>query len=642
MRNVAKDNILVWLPSPMGDAILCTPALRAIRKRFDSAKITFFGSSAIRQVLSPSDFADTWLEQNNGSVFASARTLRDYGFTQAILFKNSFGSALACFLAGIPVRTGYAREGRGILLTNRLHPPRLPSGDFEPISMVDYYLAIASRLDADVQDRHIELSVEPKDAEAIKEKLPRVFDRQGPLVILVPGAAAGPSKRWPAERFAKLADWLIGNYKATIVLSVAPNPQERQIAEQIISASSGRLVNLGDTPISISELKALFAVANLVICNDTGPRHVAIGLKQKVITLVGPNNPEWTDPGYSDEIFLRGDVPCAPCDKNICRMPSHLCMEAINVEMVCEAAAGVLEARPLKRKINKDKPKPAATPFFVKPAYKSGLEKLGLSSIDAVFGFQAGRSLSKDNLARHRSRIEFQIDSPAAALFLKRYDHPPITTQLKHWFSVKKRISLGLAEFDAMSKLAVMGINTPSAVAWGQQYGMLFEKRSFVIIEKVPDGESLERNLPDFFNGPPTLENLKKRRQFIRQLAAFVKRFHDTGYRHQDLYLSHIFRTIDGRFCLIDLARVLKPWLLGVRYLVKDVAQLHYSAPACFFSNVDRIRFYLAYTGRLKLTPQDKNFIRKTIRKARRMARHDAKHGRPVPFANQADYNTAK
>jgi heptosyltransferase-2 len=188
----------------------------------------------------------------------------------------------------------------------------------------------------------MELAIEPKDVETIRAKLPEVFNSGGPVVILVPGAAAGPSKRWPAERFAKVADWLVADYNAKVVLSVAPNPGEQNIAEQIVNTASHKLVNLGEEPVSLGELKALYAAADLVIGNDTGPRHIAIGLKRKVITLVGPNNPEWTDPGYNDEIFVKGEVPCAPCDKPVCKKPVQLCMDTITVEMVCQAAAGVL------------------------------------------------------------------------------------------------------------------------------------------------------------------------------------------------------------------------------------------------------------------------------------------------------------
>jgi heptose I phosphotransferase len=272
------------------------------------------------------------------------------------------------------------------------------------------------------------------------------------------------------------------------------------------------------------------------------------------------------------------------------------------------------------------------TEFFIDPAYKTGFERLGLTSIEAVFAFGAGKNLTKKNLASYRSRIEFKIESPAATVFLKRYDHPPIMTQFKNWLSAKKRVSCALAEAEAAQKLAAMGINTPKMIAWGQVLGGLFEKRSFAAIEEIREGQSLERSLPIFFNEPGTVENLVLRRQFIKQLALFIKKFHETGCRHRDLYLCHIFRVPDGRFYLIDLARVFRPALFSEIYRVKDVAQLHYSAPSKYFSKTDRLRFLRAYFGREKLNTGDKVFVRRIAGKARRMARHDAKHGRAVPF----------
>ncbi len=150
MQSETPDtNILVWLPSPMGDAILCTPALRAIREHFKSSRIWFLASSVVRETLSPSAFNDEWIEHKAKNPLAIAAQLRAYRFSHAILFKNSFASALAVFLARIPARIGYAREKRGFLLTDKLQSPKLPDGKFKPRSMVDYYLAIASCLDAD-------------------------------------------------------------------------------------------------------------------------------------------------------------------------------------------------------------------------------------------------------------------------------------------------------------------------------------------------------------------------------------------------------------------------------------------------------------------------------------------------------------
>jgi hypothetical protein len=265
------------------------------------------------------------------------------------------------------------------------------------------------------------------------------------------------------------------------------------------------------------------------------------------------------------------------------------------------------------------------TDFFIDPAYKSAFEKVGLTSIAAVFVFQGDKDLSKANLAPHRSRIEFQIDVPPTTLFLKRYDHPPFIAQFKNWISAKKLVSFGFAEYEAMNKLNALGIKTPKVVAWGQSRGLFFENRSFIITEKVPQGESIERRLPAFFDNAVSPENLKLRRQFISRLAGFIKKFHETDYRHRDLYFSHIFLTADGQFYLIDLARAFKPTIFSERYRVKDLAELNYSAPTRLFLNTDRMRFYITYADNKKLTAQDKTLIRKVIRKTGRIARHDNK-----------------
>ena len=338
-----RCEILIWLPSPMGDAVLCTPALRAIRQYFKSCKISFFAKPAVRKVLSPGSFNDGWLEQQNKNPFAIAKMLKRHKFTHAILFKNSFASGLAVSLARIPVRIGYAREGRGLLLTDKLYPPKLSDGKFKPLSMIDYYLAIASRLGADTTDKNLELLLDPRDQEKLKAKLPEVVNADRPIAVIVPGGAFGPSKCWLNERFAQTADWLITNYNATVVVSVASNSVERQIAGEICNSSKHKLINLAEKPITLGELKSLFSIADLVISNDTGPRHIAVALERKIISLFGPNDPAWTGTGCENEIQIVGDVSCAPCSKPICEKKEHLCMQAITVEMVCDAAKRLLE-----------------------------------------------------------------------------------------------------------------------------------------------------------------------------------------------------------------------------------------------------------------------------------------------------------
>lgn len=626
-----QENILVWLPSPMGDAILCTPALRAIRQHLKDRRIYFLVEPVVRNILSPNTFNDEWILPQFKNPFAIAKILKPYNFTYAILFKNSFASALTAWLAGIPARIGYAREGRSLFLTEKLYPPKTGLLKFKPASMIDYYLATASRLGADTADRHLELSIDSKDTQAIYQKFPQFEKLTGPLITLVPGGAFGLSKCWPGENFAKTADWLVDKFNATVVISVSSVQTEKQIANQICKLSRHKLINLADSPLSLGQLKSLFSLTNLVICNDTGPRHIAIALKRKIITLFGPNDPAWTETGYENEIQIVGNASCAPCTKPVCKMEKHLCMLDISVETVCKTADKLLSGDNIIRRTIQEFVEISPS-FFVDADFEQAFHNAGLISFDAVFAFDKGKNLTKNNLAYFRSRIELRIDQSPTTVFLKRYNHPPISAQLKNWFAHRKRISFAVAEFEPANRLATIGIYNPKVLAYGQQWAGLFEKKSFIITEKIPNADSLERTLPGFVKSPVISENLKSKQSFIKKLAGFVRKFHRSGYRHRDLYLAHIFYNDNGSFYLIDLARVFKPAVLAERFRIKDITQLCYSAPATFFSKTDRLRFYLEYTGRGKLTSEDKAFIRKVIHKTKQMARHDLKHLRPVPF----------
>ena len=632
MQN-SNEKILIWLPSPMGDAVLCTPALRAIRKRFNSAHIFFLANNVVREVLADTTFNDSWLEISDENPLTVAKTLKKHNFSYAILFKNSFKSALAVYLARIPSRIGYAREGRGSLLTEKLYPPKLSLTKFKPISMIDYYLAIASWLGADISDRNLELAINPQDTISLRDKLPQLIKPSGPIVIFVPGGAFGPSKRWPADRYSKTADYLISNYKALVVVSVSLQPAEKQIAEKICRLSQHNIINLADKNINLGELKALFSVADLVITNDTGPRHIAIAFERKVITLFGPNNPVWTETNCDSEIKLIGDAPCAPCAKPVCKKEEHLCMQDIMTEAVCEAAKKLFKNSVRFQESDTEQNFiQLFESFFINSAFKKAFEQQNLTSIEDIFYFNAGTKLQKENLAEFRSRIKFDLYYPPVTLFLKRYQNPPILFQLKNWFCAHRKISTAYMDVFSSQELTAAGLKIPKVIAYGQQWGTIFEKRSFTITQKIPDAEALERKLPRFFHDPPTIENLRLKREFIYNLAVFIGKFHNTGYRHRDLYLSHIFYSDTGQFYLIDLARAFKPVLLAKRFRIKDIAQLYYSADKKYFSKTDRLRFYHKLTGRTELTKKDKRFISKVKSKAIRMAKHDIKHQRPVPF----------
>ena len=273
--------------------------------------------------------------------------------------------------------------------------------------------------------------------------------------------------------------------------------------------------------------------------------------------------------------------------------------------------------------------------ILVAPEFQAALESLGLTCLDAVFAFEQGRDLAKSNIGLHRRRLQLEVTLPntiqPTKLYLKRYDRTPRLQQLMYWFRHGRRISFGCGEHDVAQDLASRGIGTPHTVACGQEWGTLFEKRSFLMTREVADAEALERRLPSYFCSSATPERIRRRRDFVDRLAKFVRRFHKTGFRHRDLYFAHIFCSTDETFCLIDLARAFRP-LLRRRFQIKDLAQLYYSAPRAFFSATDRLRFYRAYIGRESLGPSDRRLLAAVVKKAVRMAHHSRKHKVPVPF----------
>lgn len=266
---------------------------------------------------------------------------------------------------------------------------------------------------------------------------------------------------------------------------------------------------------------------------------------------------------------------------------------------------------------------------FIDTDYIDSFKQASLDTIEGVFAFSTGSELTKSTLGKHRTRIQFDIGDKT--FFLKRYQNTPKTTQIKNWLSHRTKASTADFDMGPTELLKSAGIETPKTIAYGSTWKNGFETQSFVITENLYNCTSLEKQLPPCFDG--STNKYQQRCDFIKHLADFVKRFHAAGLRHRDLYLCHIFISGEGKLIMIDLQRIFKPVLLAQKYQIKDLAQLHYSSPGNRISCADRIRFYKQYAGIAKLTPEDKRFIKKIKTKAWRMADHDIKHSREVPFA---------
>lgn len=325
---------LVRLPNWVGDAVLALPALDSIRRAWPGDELWAAGPAWVADLLPRRGLVAGVLPAAAGRGFAarksSARALSDRKFDRAILFTNSFGSALELRLAGIPERWGYARDGRGLLLTRRVPAPPARSG----LHQTEYYLRLLARLGLDPGPPEPRLDVDPEDAARVEERL-RLAGRapSRPLVILAPGAAYGPAKRWPAARFAELGARL--QREADVELVLVGSAGEESLAAGIAAALPRPALDFtGRT--TLRELAALLGRARLAVVNDTGSMHVANAVGVPLVALFGPTDPAATGPRRPPAVVLKKDVPCWPCFYRTCPY-DHRCMTRIAAAEAFEA-----------------------------------------------------------------------------------------------------------------------------------------------------------------------------------------------------------------------------------------------------------------------------------------------------------------
>lgn len=327
-------NILVLMPNWLGDAVMATPALRALRRSQPQAHITVMAKPAIVALLHGLPHADKLapLPARGGllPMLEAARAHAADARDAALVLPHSFRAALFARLSGARLRLGYARGQRSFLLTQAVPWPR--SGGRRIIGYTAYeYLRLVQHWGAVPDDLGLELAVDPAEVTALRDR----FKGAGPLIALAPGAAFGPSKCWPAARYAAVADRLQRELGARCVLLTGPG--EEATRDEIRSLAQTNFLDPYEEGTSVERLKAAIALCDLFIGNDSGPRHVAIAFGRPVICIMGPTSPLYTNSPWERGEVLRVDVDCGPCQRPICST-DHRCMKRVEVDHVVQAA----------------------------------------------------------------------------------------------------------------------------------------------------------------------------------------------------------------------------------------------------------------------------------------------------------------
>lgn len=347
------QRILVILPSWVGDVVMATPALRALRGQFPSAHVAYLHRAYLDELLSGLTWFDErihWPRNGHPSVpemLRLAAALRKQRFDLAILFTNSFRSAALVRLAGVPRRIGFAREGRGWLLTDRLRAKR-HGRQYVPAPMLDYYRELVEAAGCRMSDQRLELVATPAEEAALDVRLAgeagtesRSDPHSSPdLLVLNPGASYGIAKCWLAERYAELAARLAERHDLRVIVSCSPS--ERSVADAVRAAACCPMTIFADPPLGLGPLKALVRRARLMITNDTGPRHFAAAFNTPVVTVFGSSDPAWTECNHPLERKVMVQLDCQPCMQRVCPLGHHNCMKDVTVDMVQTVADRLL------------------------------------------------------------------------------------------------------------------------------------------------------------------------------------------------------------------------------------------------------------------------------------------------------------
>jgi heptosyltransferase-2 len=344
--------IAVFCPNLIGDTVMSTPTLRALRRSFPEATIDAIIKPGVFPTLDGCPWLDHRILFDPRAAQARHRTpallshLRSNPYDLALILPNSFRSALLAWLGGCRRRAGYARGGRGWLLTDRLTPRRDRRGRFVPVPAVEYYLDLARRVGCRIDSTRLELFTTDADERAAD----RAWDdlglpRDSPVVCLNTGGAFGPAKSWPVEHFASLARRLAD--EAVVDCLVLCGPSEREAARAIVArAGHPRVVSLADQPPGIGLSKACVRRSALLVTTDSGPRHFAAGFGVPVVSLFGPTHIAWTRTYHPHAVHLQQPVPCGPCQQGICPQGHHRCMVDLDPDRVFAAALRLLARRP--------------------------------------------------------------------------------------------------------------------------------------------------------------------------------------------------------------------------------------------------------------------------------------------------------
>ncbi len=338
-----RPRILIFNVNWLGDVLFSTAVIRNVRYQYPGAYIACVVPPRCQSVLQGNPYLDEIIifddkgdHRHILNRLTFIKELRQKKFDIAILLHRSLTRALICRLAGIAKRIGYYTKKRGFLLTTKIIPPARDS-----LHRIDYYLKVLEGAGLKIKDRHTDFVVGEADRAAVEEFLRKEHLQAHPRLVGINAGGNWGLKRWPPEYWAGLADRLIRECKAAVIIT--GSKQDIPLAREIAAKMKEKpVVAAGE--LNLKQLGGLCQRLDVFITADTGPLHIADAVNSRhLIALFGPTSPEITGPRQRPgTVVLHKFATCViPCYELSC--PDNRCMRAISVDDVFKEACRALK-----------------------------------------------------------------------------------------------------------------------------------------------------------------------------------------------------------------------------------------------------------------------------------------------------------
>ena len=324
-------------PNWIGDALMAQPLLAGLRAKHPGARLDALAPPWVAPVLRRMAEVDEVLEADLrhgalqlGERWRIGRNLRARTYDQAIVLPNAWKAALVPFFAGIPERIGFTGESRYGLLNRRhtLDKAALPQ-------MAERFAQLAERPGTPLPLPLPQPRLTSTAAQQAESLAALALTRPAKLAVFCPGAEYGPAKRWPARHFATLAKELQARGYAIWLLG---SPKDKAVGDEIAALAPDTRNLCGAT--SLAQAIDLIALADFVVCNDSGLMHVAAALDRPLVALYGSSSPGFTPPLSPRAVVLSLELSCSPCFKRECPLGHLDCLNKLEPQRVLKACPG--------------------------------------------------------------------------------------------------------------------------------------------------------------------------------------------------------------------------------------------------------------------------------------------------------------